>query len=103
MARRRPLLIGAAVLLALPLVPLPRACDPRREELPEGTYAALRAFDQTLTRAELEAAWQVVDPHRALAPYLRLDDAALEVRLAPGDREPAVRVVLRSVTSKPPA
>jgi N-acetylmuramoyl-L-alanine amidase len=86
----------AAILAALPFVPLPRACDPRDEELPATRYGDLARFAGTRTRAEIEAALRLVDPSRVLAPYLTLTDAALEVRLAPGDGQPAVRVGLRA-------
>jgi len=77
-------------------VPLPRGCDPRRDEVPAERYAELGRFSDTRTRAEIEAALRIVDPHGALAPYLTLTDAALEVRLAAGDRAPAARVGLRA-------
>lgn len=94
--RARRWLALAAVAGLLLLVLLPRACDPRREELPLARYAELEAFSGTRTRAQVEAALKIVDPGGALASYLRLDDSALEVRLAPGDREAAAHVVLRA-------
>jgi N-acetylmuramoyl-L-alanine amidase len=85
---RRWLLILAAVA-ALPFLPLPRACDPRVEELPSTRYADLLRFSGQRSRAEVESALALIDPHRALAPYLRISDDALDVR------EPPVRILLR--------
>jgi N-acetylmuramoyl-L-alanine amidase len=92
----RGLLVLAAVVVALPFVPLPRACDPRLEELPDGRYAELLRFADTRTRREIEEALRLVDPRGLLRPYLTLDDKTLEVRLEPGDRAPVVRVGLRA-------
>jgi N-acetylmuramoyl-L-alanine amidase len=100
--RVRPWLVIAAGVCVLPIVvlslplPLPRALDPRAEEVPAGRYAELARFADLRTRGQVEADLRAVDPHGALAPYLTLTDAALEVRLAAGDRQPAVRVRLRA-------
>ena len=98
----RPLLALAALVVALPFVPLPRACDPRVEELPDGRYAEFLRFADTRTRREIEEALQLVDPRGLLRPYLTLGDTALEVRLEPGNREPVVRVSLRATPAGAP-
>lgn len=93
----RPILIVAAALTGgLALAPLPRGCDLRAEEIADERYQELLRFAGTRTRAEVERAFQAVDPDRQLAPYYALSDSALEIRLGPGDREPAVRVSLRA-------
>ena len=82
----------AAVLCLLLFVPLPRSCDPRSDELTPDRYEELARFHGARTRAEIEAALRVVDPHGALAPYLILTDDRLAVRLAPEDHTAVVWV-----------
>jgi N-acetylmuramoyl-L-alanine amidase len=82
-----------ALLLALPL---PRACDPRRDEVPEARYAELAGFAGARTRAEVEQALRHADPLGQLAPYYTLGDDALVIRPAASDDTGAVRVSLRS-------
>jgi N-acetylmuramoyl-L-alanine amidase len=77
--RVRRWLLTLAGLAALPFLPLPRGCDPRVEELPPQRHADLLTFAGQRSRAEVEAALALVDPHHALAPYLRISDGALEV------------------------
>jgi N-acetylmuramoyl-L-alanine amidase len=99
MIRVRTWSIRAAWLLprvAVPLLPLPRGCDPRLEELPADRYAELARFSDKRTRREIESALRLVDPEGALTPYLTWQDTVLEVRLTPADRAPAVRVGLRA-------
>jgi N-acetylmuramoyl-L-alanine amidase len=107
MTRLRTWSIRAALLLPLvvaaPFLPLPRGCDPRLEELAPDRYAELARFSDTRTRREIETALRLVDPEGALAPYLALQDTGLEVRLAPTDRAPAVRVGLRASPLPPGA
>jgi N-acetylmuramoyl-L-alanine amidase len=80
--------IGAPIALVLVVVflglPLPRACDPRRDEVPEARYAELARFAGSLTRAEVAQALRHVDPLGQLVPFYTLDDAALVVRPEPG-------------------
>jgi N-acetylmuramoyl-L-alanine amidase len=102
-ARRWSLIAGIAALLVLlgVVLPLPRACDPRREELPTARYAELLGFSGLRTRGEVEQALGHGDPGGRLAPYFSLDDAALEVRPYEGD--PAVQIALRPAGATAPA
>ena len=89
----------ALALLAAPFLPLPSSCDPRLEELPAERYGELSRFAGTRTRADIEADLRLIDPQRALDPYLRWTDTTLEIRLAPGDRAPVVRIPLRTTAA----
>jgi N-acetylmuramoyl-L-alanine amidase len=95
--RRWLLVVGIAALLAVAAValPLPRACDPRREEVPRERYAELARFSGARTHDEVAQALRHVDPAGQLAPYHTLGDAALEIRPYAGDPAGAVRVTLR--------
>jgi N-acetylmuramoyl-L-alanine amidase len=85
---------AGACALAFVALPLPRACDARRDEIPEARYAELARFSGTLTRAQLAQALRHADPDGRLAPYYTLDDAALEIRPYAAAAA-AVRVTLR--------
>jgi N-acetylmuramoyl-L-alanine amidase len=81
-----------ALLLALPL---PRACDPRRDEVPEARYAELARFSGARTRAEVDQALRHTDPLGQLAPYYTLSDDVLVIRPAASDHTSAVHIALR--------
>jgi N-acetylmuramoyl-L-alanine amidase len=104
-ARRWSLIAWIAGLLGLAGValPLPRACDARREELPEARYAELLRFSGLRTRDEVEQALRHADPGGQLAPYFSLGDATLEIRPYAGDSSGTVRIALRSPGEAPPA
>jgi hypothetical protein len=78
---RRWLAVGGG-LAGLLFIPLPRACDPRGEEVPPERYRELLRFDDTRAHQEVEAALRLVDPQGQLAPHFTLVDAALEVRFS---------------------
>jgi N-acetylmuramoyl-L-alanine amidase len=107
----RPLLVPGAALLLLAVVaaaycllPLPGAFDPRKEEVAvEVVYPELARFSGQRSRAEIEAALRVVDPHRLLRPFITLQEGQLEIRRRANDSAPAVRIALRPPGQPAPA
>jgi N-acetylmuramoyl-L-alanine amidase len=87
------------LLVALPLVPLPRACDPRAEEVTPAAYRELSRFAGTRSRAEIEDALRLVDPHQQLGPFLSLSDGSLDIRIEPGEHRPIVSIPLRTAAT----
>jgi N-acetylmuramoyl-L-alanine amidase len=85
-------LVLVAAFLALPL---PRACDPRRDEVPQERYAELARFAGLYTRAEVAQALGHADPLGQLVPFYTLDDAALVIRPRAASDAGAVRIALR--------
>ncbi|HEY0710094.1 MAG TPA: N-acetylmuramoyl-L-alanine amidase [Polyangia bacterium] len=93
----RALFASGLLVAAAALLPLPRGCDAREvvpPELPADEYAKLLRHANTHTRAEIEAAFRLVDPESGLAAHYTLDDQVLSIRREPG--EAPVRIALRS-------
>jgi N-acetylmuramoyl-L-alanine amidase len=93
----------AALVAALFLLPLPRACDHRQEEVVPWRYSELTLFSGERTRQEVEAALALVDPEKRLAPYFSLTDSAFEVHTEAGKGKPSARIDLRATAAPPPA
>jgi N-acetylmuramoyl-L-alanine amidase len=79
---------------------MPRALDPRREELADDRYRELAAYSGTRTRAEVETALALIDPRGLLRPYLVLHPDAADVHLAPGT--PAVKIAFAPASTATP-